>query len=460
MQLFFQRWSRLALLGLSLSFSFSTCAAEILNWNTNQNRVSAQLQSVQLLPLLEGIAKSTGWQVYLESNTTLNVSTKFQNLPPGDALRMLLGNLNFALVPENNSRSRLYVFRTSQANATQLIRPAELSSAASRSHKLANELIITLKPGVKIDGIACLGTAKITGRVEALNTYRLAFKDEAAAQSARECFQKNPDVASIDSNFSIDPPPSQKLVANPAADLELKPKANDGDCQVIIGLIDTAVASLGKNMDAFMMPALSVGGDAAPSKDLTHGTAMAETILQGVQANSAGNNSSVKILPVDVYGANASTSTFEVAQGIYKAVNAGANVINLSLGSDGDSAFLHTLIQNASKQGVVFFGAAGNQPVTTPVYPAAYSEVNAVTAGSRPGQIADYANRGSFVDLMTPGTSVVPYQGQSYAVSGTSTATAFASGIAAALADAASACPDTVLPTLRAKFGVNLSNTR
>ena len=126
------------------------------------------------------------------------------------------------------------------------------------------------------------------------------------------------------------------------------------------------------------------------------------------------------------------------------------------LGSPGDSPALHNLIQQASAKGIVFFGAAGNQPVTTPVYPAAYPEVIAVTAGDHTGQIADYANRGSFVDIMAPGTSVVPFNGQSYVISGTSTATAYASGIAAGLADANQNCPPGVISTMRSRLGVKL----
>ena len=81
-----------------------------------------------------------------------------------------------------------------------------------------------------------------------------------------------------------------------------------------------------------------------------------------------------------------------------------------------------------------------------------------MTAGGQ-GQVADYANRGSFVDLMLPGTSVVPYDGQSWAVTGTSTATAFASGIAAGLADSGHNCPGQVIPTLDSKFGVSLGSS-
>ena len=239
-------------------------------------------------------------------------------------------------------------------------------------------------------------------------------------------------------------------------EFNLTPEGQLRNCQVVIGLIDTSVGSLGNNLDQFVNKPISVAGDPTPDAQLTHGTAMADTILRGIGANTTGGTT-VKLQPVDVYGPNETTSTFDVANGIYQAIqNYNANVINLSLGGTGDSPFLHKLIQDGVKQGVVFFAAAGNQPVTTPTYPAAYPEVEAVTAGNGPGQVADYANRGSFVDLMLPGTSIVPYDGQSWAVTGTSTSTAFASGIAAGLADSSHNCPGGVVSQVQSKFGVSL----
>jgi hypothetical protein len=434
-------------------------AADVLNWNTNQNRVTADIHSVPIPRLLASIALHAGWHVFLESNITYSVSSKFQDLPQGEALRMLLGDLNFALVPQTNGPQHLYVFRTSMGNATQFIHPEDLISKTTHSGKIPNELIVTVKPGVKIDGLGCLQNASVTGKITGLNTYRVQFKDEAAAEAARACLAGNPDVLAVESNYSLEQPNVPMGVANAAPQFNLTPKANDGNCQVIIGLIDTPVGTLGNNLDQFLLPKISAAGQAPASSQLTHGTAMAETILGAVEQNTGGTTS-VKVLPVDVYGANESTSAFDVATGIYDAVQAGANVINLSLGGQGDSQFLHTLIQNAAKQGVVFFAAAGNQPVTTPEYPAAYPEVEAVTAGSGPGQVADYANRGSFVDLMLPGTSIVPYDGQSWAVTGTSTSTAYATGIAAGLADSSHDCPGQVIPTIQSKFGVSLSGAQ
>jgi hypothetical protein len=61
--------------------------------------------------------------------------------------------------------------------------------------------------------------------------------------------------------------------------------------------------------------------------------------------------------------------------------------------------------------------------------------VIAVTAGDAPGRFAPYANRGSFVDVMAPGTSVISYNGQAWRVNGTSPAAAYISGAIAGTAD-------------------------
>src|SRR5262245_37525522 len=182
--------------------------ADTLTWRTNENLVSAELSGVPLMRVLEGVAKATGWRVYLESNTTFNVSTKFTDLHPGEALRHMLGDLNFALGPPTNAPRRLYVFRSSQQNATLLIRPGgDLNSAGARAKAIPNELIVRLKPGANIDDLARRLGAKVTGRIDGVNAYRLQFPDAAAAEDARDKLGENSDVTGIESNFMIDPPP-------------------------------------------------------------------------------------------------------------------------------------------------------------------------------------------------------------------------------------------------------------
>ena len=286
---------------------------------------------------------------------------------------------------------------------------------------------------------------------------RSRFEDAAAAEAARAQLASNPDVTSVDSNFSLDRPAAPQLAGavNPAPlSLQLKPPPADG--RVIVGVVDTAMQPLCGDLNKFLLKSISVAGTAQLESGVpSHGTAMAETVLRSVQAMTKGSTA-VQILPVDVYGPNASTSTFDVANGVVQAVNGGARIINLSLGSQGDSPFLHGVLQDVKKQNIPVFAAAGNEPVTTPFYPAAYPEVTAVTAIDQ-GKVADYANRGSFVSLGTPGTSIVCYDGANYFVVGTSASSAFASGIAAGYMDSTQNSVSQMQSFMQSSFGVQMA---
>lgn len=449
-------------LGISsaLCFAQQLCGADTFDWNTNRNRVSADIKSGKLLDLLEKVATSTGWRVFIEPETIHTVSAKFKDVAPGEALHLLLGDVNFALVPGTNATARLFVFRTSQDRATQSIEPAKARAGRQDSKPIPNELIVRLKPGAKIEDLARQLGAKVIGRIDSLNAYRLQFEDSAATASARDQLAGNPDVASVDSNYAIQPPlvPQAMAAGAPPIQLQLKPPPDSG--RIIVGLVDTAVQPLGNNLDQFLLKQVSVAGDVQLNSDTpTHGTAMAETLLRSLQSISQGNTS-VQILPVNVYpgggAGDASTSTFDVANGIVQAVNGGAKVINLSLGSSSDSPFLQSVIQNVSSLNVPMFAAAGNEPVTTPFYPAAYPQVSAVTAIDN-GQLAPYASRGSFVSLGAPGNSIVPFGNQAYGVQGTSVSSAYTTGLAAGYLENSGDNVNKMESFLSSNFGVKLS---
>jgi len=423
-------FSALCLLGF-WTLPLSIRASDTFNWNTNRNRVSADIKADDLRELLEKIASATGWQVFLEPETAHKVSAKFRDLAPGDALHLLLGDINFALLPGTNPAARLFVFRTSQERATQAIEPAKARPERDPTKPIPNELIVRLRPGAKIEDLAKLLGAKVVGRIDSLNAYRLQFDDASATGAAREQLAGNPDVTSVDSNFSIQPPEAPQLAGSGGAPIQLQLKPPPDNGRLIVGLVDTAVQPLGNNLDQFLLKAVSVTGDVQLSSDSpTHGTAMAETLLRSLQSITQGSTS-VQILPVNVYpgggAGDASTTTFDLGNGIVQAANGGAKVINLSLGSPSDSPFLQSIIQDVSKLNVTMFAAAGNTPVTTPFYPAAYPEVKAVTAIDN-GQLDPYANRGTFISFGAPGTSTVPFANLAYMFQGTSVSSAYLAG--------------------------------
>ena len=409
-------------------------ATNSLVWQTAADTVSADIRGESLWPLLEDIAHQTGWHIFVEPGLEAKTDVKFSRLSASDALKKLLGDLNFAFVPKTNEADHLYVFATTMRAATQRVNVATTNKTAVAKH-VPNELIIKVKPGTDIDALAKALGAKVTGRDDALGIYRLQFDDAAATDTALEKLKANPDVAAVEYNYYFDQPQTPQKLANssePPVNLTLDPNTTSDPCHPVVGLIDTTIQSLGSQLDPFIMKSISVTGETsvpAASTGPTHATSMAETILRAVSQQGA--SSSVRILPVDVYGSSETATTWNVSLGVKAAVDGGATVLNLSLGGNTDSTILGSVIAQAQAKGVIVFAAAGNQPVNTPTYPAALTGVNAVTALGAPGQLAAYANYGNFVGMALPGASVVHLGNQTDVVQGTSPATAYASGIAA-----------------------------
>ncbi len=446
----------LLLLAITLFGDGASAATSPLVWNEKEKTFNADVSGVPLPELLKTISTATGWEVYLEPGTSYSASAKFRDIPHTDALRRLLGKLNFEISTQTNSVPKLFVFHTGAGKATQLIRGDAKKIILGKDRVILNHLIVSLKRGSKTDinVLAQQLGAKVIGKLEGVDSYLLEFPDEASTIAAREQLSRVDEIASVDSNYSMErPTPFSMASSDRGSSFNLKADATGGDGkQTIIGMIDTAVQKLGANMDGFLLPAIAVAGEANPGGDVpTHGTAMAESILAGLNSTATqGQPSSVRILPVDIYGNNTDTTTFYVADGIVRAVNGGANILSLSLGSAGDSPFLGSLIEQVSEKGIPIFAAAGNQPVTSPTYPAAYPQVIAVTsAADRNGTLAPYANRGSFVDVILPGANIVPFNGRSYYVNGTSVSTALASGMMAGLAESTRQAPMKILPTFR-----------
>lgn len=419
-----------------------------IRWHPDSGRVDARIPGWPLSRVLARLGRATGWIVYVEPGTDRSIRTTFPPLHASDAIPRLLGGLSYTLLPGPGGAQRLLVFQTSEGSAT-------LAIGSEHADRIPDELIVALKKGgrSKADELAAQLGATIAGRSDKLGLLKLKFSSEEAAAAALQSLESNPDVASAEYNLRFDnpgPAGAYDAARNNSPELTLRARVVGDKDRLIVGLIDTAVQSLGPAYDAFVLPQITVGTGEASSTSLLHGSAMAGTILQGhawTSTDAAG--SPLRILPVDVYGASESSSTFEVALGVKRAIDAGATILNLSLGTSEDSPYLHTLIRDITAQGALVFAAPGNQPVTTPSFPAAYPEVVAVTAADRSGKLAPYANRGAFVDAMAPGASVVPYDGRRWLINGTSVATAYASGVAAGLVGQPGMTPAKVIEDIR-----------
>ena len=429
------RWLGAGLLCLSMGSLLGQASIAF-----RDGKMSANIDSSNLPQILQTLSNATGWIVFLEPEATRRVSTRFQDRSVGDALPRIFGDLSYAVIPGADQRTRVYVYQSNLEEATRKIAPdPAIYQDTKASNRLENELLVTLNPGSteSIEEIAARLGAKILGRSKDGRSFRLGFDDQDAANAARRLLEDNDNIDQVDSNFGIPRPAAPaRLGAGQAQPPTLKAVPPEPGEELIIGLIDPPADSVTPNIEDFILEPIELAGDSRETPDgtLSHGSAMAETIIRGLELVEP-SESAVRILPVDVYGHNEQTTTFDVANGIVSAVNEGARIINLSLGGSDDNPYVERLVTDLSEQGILFFSAAGNEPVTTPTYPAAYDPVIAVTAGDRTGKIADYANRGAFVDLVAPGGSIVHNnENQSFYGNGTSFSTAYVSGAAGGLA--------------------------
>jgi hypothetical protein len=419
-------------------------AADGLVWRAAERRVDADLRGWPLARVLDAIVAATGWQVFVEPGVEYTVTAKFEGLKPADALIRLFGDLNFAVIPRPAgpaaAPTRLLVYRRSPSDATAEVRAARRGRDAKPT-PIPDELVVSLKRGAKgvADALAKRVGGTIVGRLDGARAYRLRFDDEAAARRARAALANEGDVEAIEANFAIAPPmtlePLPPIGSLPAA--VLTPDVSPSKDAVLVGLIDYAVQADAKSLEGFLQPGVALLGEWQPPGDrITHGTAMAQTILEGVSQalRERGDGSGrvpLSILPIDVYGDAERTTTFDVARGIAEALERHVNVVNLSLSSDTDSPLVRNLVADAARKGVLVFGAAGNEPLDVPTYPAAYPSTIAVTASDGEGGIAPWANHGAFVDAIAPGTSVFQFADRSWLGTGTSVSAGWVSGWAA-----------------------------
>lgn len=206
-----------------------------------------------------------------------------------------------------------------------------------------------------------------------------------------------------------------------------------------IAIIDTGIQLNHPELAIKLWPGYNfVEGNLNPNDGNGHGTHVAG-IAGALTENSlgiAGIAPSASIIPVRALDNSGNGTLSNIANAITYSTNAGAKVINLSLGSSQGSITLENAINHAWNQGVVIVAAAGNEASNTLTYPAAYQNVIAVASTDINDQKSDFSNYGTWVEVSAPGSAILStYTGSYYAyLSGTSMACPHVAGLAALLA--------------------------
>jgi subtilisin family serine protease len=211
---------------------------------------------------------------------------------------------------------------------------------------------------------------------------------------------------------------------------------------VLVAVLDTGADLDHPDLADNLVPGLDlVDNDLDPS-DLPNGI---DDDHDGFLDEAAGHGShvagivaavapAVAIMPIRVLDSEGNGDAFAVARGIYAAIDAGANVINLSLGLGETVDVMKRAIQEARQTGILVIVSAGNAGTRIDHhFPANLSEAMTIAATDRNDLKAYFSNFGSSVSVSAPGAGIMStYWNGGYALwSGTSMAAPFTAGAAA-----------------------------
>jgi serine protease len=153
-----------------------------------------------------------------------------------------------------------------------------------------------------------------------------------------------------------------------------------------------------------------VGDDDFPYDRTGHGTHVASTIAEATNngLGLTGLAYGARIMPVRVLNARGQGRSRAIARGIRFAASHGAKIINLSLDfapqvEARQITVVLRALEYAHRRGSLVVASAGNFALGAVNYPARAPHVLAVGATTEHGCLADFSNRGRWLDLVAPG---------------------------------------------------------
>ncbi len=284
----------------------------------------------------------------------------------------------------------------------------------------------------------------VVGQLDGLRVVRVRFDDPRAMRN--ELIENAGDYDSIAGNQIVGIPRTPAKEDRAATDhvpfgndalafLGAAGDRSDWGRGTTIAIIDSGVAS-DATFGAGRLRAIDIGLGTGPGKggDDGHGTAVA-ALAAGLSADAPGVAPAANLLSIRVTDASGLSDIFTVAQAIVAAVDAGAKIVNVSLGGYSTSAALSAAIGYATDRGALVVAAAGNDQAAQLAWPAADARVVSVGAVDKAEQQVSFSNSGPQLTLSAPGYGVQTawLEGQRAYVDGTSASAPLVSGAIAAV---------------------------
>lgn len=202
-----------------------------------------------------------------------------------------------------------------------------------------------------------------------------------------------------------------------------------------IAILDTGIAG-DATFGSGRVRTLDIGLGTAPGSggDDGHGTAVA-ALAAGAAPDAGGVAPAANLLSIRVTDTSGVSDLFTVSQAIVAAADAGASIINVSLGGYSTGPVLDAAIAHATQRGALIVAAAGNDQAAQLAWPAADTRVVSVGAIDKAEQQVSFSNSGDQLQLTAPGYGVQTawLDGRRVYVDGTSASSPLVAGAIAAV---------------------------
>lgn len=256
---------------------------------------------------------------------------------------------------------------------------------------------------------------KILGRLDPLNAVRVSF--DKLGDLRRDLEGVADDLSAVEGNYVVSVPDipletDERSATSSAAGfgsslleyLGVSGQNSNFGSGVRVAVLDSGITdhpTFNTSVKAFDLIDPQFTG-ASNTDSLGHGTAVA-SLIAGSNPEAAGVSPAVDLLSYRVTDADGNSDSFTLAQGIINAADAGAQLINISLGSYGDSPIILEAVNYATSRNALVIAAAGNEQLVDAAFPARYPGVVSVGGTDANGNQLWFSNASPTLDLGAPG---------------------------------------------------------
>lgn len=417
--------------------------------------LTLEAKDTPLQTVLEELVRQ-GISVRLDPAINPLISASFRHRPLNTAFSAILKEYSYSLRWESSAvasskelkLTEIEIFQQGQKERMEVLRTGEnlpVVQGKNGVFHVKDTLLIRLNGDVPESTLSLLQDA-LGAHLDEINiglgVIRLHLPDGVDVEKLAGIVADLPGIALAEPDYAYPLALNRSLPAAPQLDQETAadiPAASSGT----VAVLDSGLAESLANSPFISGSFDAISPGSTISDPLGHGTQMS-LIAAGVVSPmgrflDTGEKSTV--ISIRAFDDNGFTSNSALLQGIEYAIQAGAEVLSMSWGTETKSNLLESAVQYAADKGLILVAAAGNTPSGLPVYPAAYKNVIGVGALMPDGSVWKDSNYGDFVTVYAPGLAQMPvgHDGDPGTYAGTSIAAAY---VAHQIAEILAASPD------------------